>query len=64
MGRGRQASARTPERGTWCVALVRDGGEARPASRRLVQMAAAAKQVGGRVLSYLSVQRGRPPASY
>ncbi len=27
-------------------------------------MAAVAKQVGGRALSYLSVQRGRPPASY
>ena len=27
-------------------------------------MAAVVKQVGGRALSYLSVQRGRPPASY
>ena len=27
-------------------------------------MAAVAKQVGGRALSYLSVRRGRPPAFY
>jgi len=27
-------------------------------------MAAVAKQVGGRALSYLSVSRGRPPAFY
>ena len=27
-------------------------------------MAAVVKQVGGRAFSYLSVRRGRPPASY